>query len=413
MLPQPLIAPALTSIFAKMTAIYNCPVGSWHRAFMFELFRTVIALRGRVNFTNMARYSRLCEQTFRRHFAKAFAWVAFNLTVLRLRRHPDERLIGVFDATFLPKSGTETYGLDRFFSSAAGRLRRGLEVSILGVVTTTSRRAIGIEAAQTPAGLAKEGPSRVDIYLAQITRLLGRLAEVVYWVGDGYYAKRKVFEALTGAGRHLVTRLRSDANLRYLYRGPQNQGPGAPRQYDGKIDWSDADGLLRRFEAVGRLEDRPQVRILTTVANSPHFRRNLRIVVLMGPGAERYVVLSSTDTEQPAEQIVRYYRLRYQIELVIRDAKQHAGLTHCQARSREKLDFHLNMSLATVNLLRLLAAKAGLSVRSVRRRAYNRLIVGRLLSQLGLGAEYGIMHPRIRPVVQIGQMAAWPESSPR
>ncbi|NBC19034.1 MAG: hypothetical protein GVY18_17165, partial [Bacteroidetes bacterium] len=144
MLPQPLIAPALTSIFAKMATIYNCSVGSWQRAFMLELFRTVIALRGRVNFTNMARYSRLCEQTFRRHFAKAFAWVAFNLTVLRLRRHPNEQLIGVFDATFLPKSGSETYGLDRFFSSAAGRLRRGLEVSILGVVTTTSRRAIGI-----------------------------------------------------------------------------------------------------------------------------------------------------------------------------------------------------------------------------------------------------------------------------
>ena len=59
------------------------------------------------------------------------------------------------------------------------------------------------------------------------------------------------------------------------------------------------------------------------------------------------MVLASTDTDQHAEEVTRNYRLRYQIELVIRDAKQHTGLTHCQARSQEKLDFHLNMSLTT------------------------------------------------------------------
>ncbi len=49
-------------------------------------------------------------------------------------------MIGVFDASFLPKSGTCTPGLDKFFSLAAGAVRKGLEVSVLGVVTTMSRR---------------------------------------------------------------------------------------------------------------------------------------------------------------------------------------------------------------------------------------------------------------------------------
>ncbi|MFB6278170.1 MAG: hypothetical protein ABEK75_01565 [Salinibacter sp.] len=44
----------------------------------------------------MARYSRYIEQTFRRHFRKAFDWVAFNLVVLRLRRRSGEELIGAF-----------------------------------------------------------------------------------------------------------------------------------------------------------------------------------------------------------------------------------------------------------------------------------------------------------------------------
>ena len=141
------------------------------------------------------------------------------------------------------------------------------------------------------------------------------------------------------------------------------------------------------------------------MAGSPHFGRDLRVVLLVGPDGEEQVILASTDTAQHAEEVVRYYRLRYQIKLVIRDARQHTGLTHCQARSQEKLDFHLNMSVASVNLLRLLAQKAECSPRTYRREAYNRLLVGRLFSKLDLSAEYDRMDPRIQSVVHTGRMA--------
>jgi hypothetical protein len=227
-----------------MAETYNCQVGFWQRQFLQGLFKAVLALRGRINFTNLARFSRFHEQTFRRHFQKAFQWVWFNLTVCRLRRHPEEPVIGVFDCSFLPKSGTETWGLDQFFSSLAGRSRKGLEVSMLGVVATKSRKALGIDATQTPPDLPADqtdGYSRVDFYLEQIIDLYGELTDlgVSYWVGDGFYAKQKVFSTVTGLGGDLITRLRSDANLRYLYTGAPKDGPGAPKQYDGKIDWSD------------------------------------------------------------------------------------------------------------------------------------------------------------------------------
>jgi len=399
-----------------MADIYNCQVGAWQRQFLRELFKAVLSLRGRVNFTNLARFSPLHEQMFLaiwdrlRHFQKAFRWVWFNLTVFRLRRHPKEPIIGVFDCSFLPKSGTETWGLDQFFSSLAGRSKQGLEVSVLGVVATESRRAFGVDATQTPPDLSTDqtgGYSRVDFYLEQITDLYDQIADlgVSYWVGDGFYAKQKVFDTVTGLGGDLITRLRSDANLRHLYTGPRRKGPGRPKQYDGKIDWDDQETLTRRFDEVGRLPDQPEVRVLTAVANSPHFGRDLRVVLLMGPDGEEQVVLASTNTDQHAEEVVRYYRLRYQIEFVIRDAKQHTGLTHCQARSQEKLDFHLNMSIAAVNLLRLLARKAECSPRTYRREAYNRLLIGRLFSKLGLSAEYDRMDPRIQSVVHTGRMA--------
>jgi hypothetical protein len=409
MLPQPLLAPVVSTIFRKMADIYNYQVGFWQRQFLQELFKAVFSLRGRVNFTNLARFSFLHEQTFRRHFQKAFRWVWFNLTVFRLRQHPDEPIIGVFDCSFLPKSGTETWGLDQFFSSLAGKPRKGLEVSVLGLVATGSRRAFGVDATQTPSDLSTseaDGYSRVDFYLEQIIDLYDQLADlgVSYWVGDGFYAKQKVFDTVTDLGGDLITRLRSDANLRYLYTGPPKDGPGRPKQYNGKIDWDDQKALTRRFDEVGRLPDRPDVRVLTTVANSPHFGRDLRVVLLVGSNGEQ-VILASTDTSQHAEEVARYYRLRYQIEFVIRDAKQHAGLTHCQARSQEKFDFHLNMSVAAVNVLRLLAQKSECSPRTYRREAYNRLLIGRLFSKLDLSAEYDRMDPRVQSVVHTGRMA--------
>ena len=184
--------------------------------------------------------------------------------------------------------------------------------------------------------------------LSRPVDLYDQLADlgVSCWVTGGFYAKQKVFDTAGGLGGDLITRLRSDANLRQataIYTGPPKEGPGAPKQYDGKIDWDDREVLRRRFNEVGRLPDQPQVRIPATVASSLHFGRDLRVVLLIGPEGEQ-VILASTDTAQHAEEVVRYYRLRYQIELVIRDAKQHTGLTHCQARSQEKLDFHLNMS---------------------------------------------------------------------
>jgi len=51
---------------------------------------------------------------------------------------------------------------------------------------------------------------------------------------------------------------------------------------------------------------------------------------------------------------VKYYQLRFQIEFLFRDAKQFAGLNHCQARNQHKLDFHFNMSLAAVNLAKVI-----------------------------------------------------------
>jgi len=405
-----MLSSALALIFAKMKIIFNIDLGKRQRDLLQELFRVVFALQGRLTFTNMARFSTPHEQTFRRHFARAFDWVSFNLVILGLRAHPDEVLIGVFDTSFLPKSGKKTWGLDKFFSSAARAIRTGLEVSLLGVVATTSRRSWTLDATQTPPGLStKEAGalySRIDFYLEQITDCLASLPGVRYWVGDGYYAKAKVFDTLTGYDKHLITKLRSDANLRFLAHPGERHSRGRPRLYAGKVRFADFDSVSSRFSEEGCLADLPHVRIYTAPVNSEHFKRDLRVVVLHNEREDEYAVLCSTDVDQSAEEVVLFYRLRYQIEFVIRDAKQFTGLTHCQARDEAKLDFHLNLSVSAVNVARLVSQSLLISVGSYSRELYNTFLVSRLLSELSLEAEFGLSHPRIRRVIQTGRIAA-------
>lgn len=384
------------------------PIRKSRRGFLTVLFMTVFAIRGRLTFTNMARFCPLHEQTFRRNFAKDFDWVAFNQAVIVLAEVSQEPRIGVFDCSFIAKSGKHTYGLDRFWSSCHDRPKRGLEISLLGMIATETGQGFAIDVVQTPADLSTDAEasfSRIDFYMEQFLDLLDELEGVVYMVGDGNYARRKVFDAITRADKHLITRLRCDANLRYLHDGSRKPGRrGRTPRYAGKVDWKHLD--LSRFDYVGTLEDHRHVALYTQVLNSPYYKRDFRVVVLVNRRTSKYVILASTDVNQPAEEVVAYYRLRFQVEFLFRDAKQFAGLEHCQARDQAKLDFHFNMSLAAVNLARLVSAQSGLSLNSYVRRQYNRFVVEQVLVQLGLEAEYDLNGPLLRPIIDIGRMAA-------
>lgn len=77
-----------------------------------------------------------------------------------------------------------------------------------------------------------------------------------------------------------------------------------------------------------------------------------------GKLSKRYALLFSTDLKLDALMIYKYYKARFQIVpiaigILFRDAKQHTGLTHCQARSENKLYFHFNIALTAVNIAKV------------------------------------------------------------
>jgi hypothetical protein len=332
-------------------------LGQPQRKFLATLFVTVLVLRGRVNFRNLSRYCDYTERTIARQFRGAFDWPDFHQRVLLTALDPLAELVSAHDASFIPKSGKQTFGLGHFFNGCASRAERGLEISTLAVVDVTRRCAFTLAVAQTPPGedatKAEREETRVDFYKQQLREHRHRLPPgVTYHCVDGYYAKKKYIDEVVSLDLHAITKLRSDADCLFLYTGPHPKRRGARRKYDGKVNFQ----TLSRFEALGTMEDEPHLHLYTAVVWHKTLQRRLRLVVLLNrknPAKPRFIVLGSTNPELPGRKLVKLYAARFQIEFLFRDSKQFTGLLDCQARAASVLDFHFNASLATLNLVRV------------------------------------------------------------
>jgi hypothetical protein len=205
---------------------------------------------------------------------------------------------------------------------------------------------------------------------------------------DGFYAKQKFVAGVCADGYQVISRLRADADLRYLFGGEQRGGRGRPRKYAGKVDFSD----LSRFEKLQT--DEPHLSLFTARVWSVSLKREIRILILAQakdqakPGI---AVLFSTDLKLPAGEILRFYRSRFQIEFLFRDAKQSAGLESCQARDSAALSFHWNASFAAVNLARVMAQEknsasktTAFSMKSIKQRIFNEHLLELFICKLGL-----------------------------
>ena len=331
-------------------------LGQPQRKFLATLFVTILVLRGRVNFRNLSRYCDYSERTIARQFREPFDWPDFHQRVLMTALDPRAELVSAHDASFISKSGKQTFGLGHFFNGCASRAERGLEMSTLAVVDVTRRCAFTLAVAQTPPGKdatkAEQDETRVDFYTQQLRAQRHRLPlGITYHCVDGYYAKKKYIDAVISLDLHAITKLRSDADCWFAYTGPHPKRRGAKRKYDGKVNFQ----ALHRFEDLGTMEDDPHLHLYTAVVWHKTLKRRLRIVVLLNqkdPAKPRFIVLGSTDPALNGHKLVELYAARFQIEFLFRDSKQFTGLLDCQARAAAALDFHFNASLATLNLVR-------------------------------------------------------------
>jgi len=201
--------------------------------FMAHIFTLFLGIKGRLNFLQFERYGKYVEQTYRNRFEERFPFLDFNKAMVQQRA--SDHLAIAFDPSYISKSGKQTPGTGYFWSGVAGRAKWGLEIGGLAAVDIDNHTAFHLEAVQT-IGL-KEGETLLEYYtriiLARKQTLQG-LSKVL--VADAYFSKRTFVAPLQENGFTVISRLRDDADLQYLYTGEQKQGRGRPRKYDGKVN---------------------------------------------------------------------------------------------------------------------------------------------------------------------------------
>ena len=121
------------------------------KKFLITLFSTILLVYGKVNFTNLSRYSYLSEKTYRRHFLKSFNFPQFNQYFLESALNPEHTVIAVIDCSFLRKSGKKTDGKGYFYNGVAGKSEQGVEISVISIVEIESRLSYSLSVQQTPS----------------------------------------------------------------------------------------------------------------------------------------------------------------------------------------------------------------------------------------------------------------------
>lgn len=399
----------LDTILSKMPGINKARL-----KFVSHCLLMFLRLRGRINFLSLARHSSTyVESSYRNHFEEYFDFSGFN-TELILGAGSGHYIIAL-DMTYIRKSGKHTEGLGKYWSGCLGKAEWGLEAGILAAIDIDHHTAFNIDAVQSPSKAERNsaGFSYVDHCVSIVIwnqENLKRLSN--YLVVDAYFTKKDFINPVVEkTGLAVIGRLRDDANLQYLYKGAQKVGRGRPKQYDGKVNWKKP--RPDKFKLV--YQDKEQS-IYDATLYCVFLKRQLRIAYVVyhnKKGKQSHKIYFCTDTSLPAWQITRYYQTRFQEEFLIRDAKQFTGLQDCQARSRQKNEFHWNMALTVVNLAKIehwlkipKDERKSFSMSDVKILYYNELLINNFFQTLPNGDELKKNNPQITQLYAFGARAA-------
>ena len=348
--------PAIYDLYSKIVldalSVSKIKLNKCRRDFMIEIFMLYLSIPSRINFLQLGRYSRFGEQRFRGQFEQGFDFFGFNKALSM--PWIGKRNAVAFDPGFIHKSGKHTPGVGYFWSGSAGRALRGIEIPGLSVIDADSRLSFHLEAVQTPSTdcLQDNELSLIDWYAAVIKKQIKLILSITrYVVADAYFSKKKFVDKILGCSLHLVSKLREDADLSYLWIKPKTGKRGRPAKYGSKIDVTNLNP--EHFTLVGNTKG---ITAYSAIVYSKSLERNILLVVELFQlkGKIIYRLLFSTDTTQAPIDVIDIYHTRFQIEFGFRDAKQFAGLENSQARSGNKLNFHFNAALTTVNIAKVM-----------------------------------------------------------
>lgn len=380
------------------------------KKFINHILILFLSVKGRINFLQMERYGCLNELSYRNNFKKDFDFFEFNSSLVATI---DSNVIIGFDPSYLSKSGKSTYGVGYFWSGVANKAKWGNEIAGFAIIAPNLNTAFHLNAIQTPPAseLVAKNMTVLDYYGSLILKDAIRLRKISHYiVADAYFSKKTFVDSVAKAKMFLVSRLRSDSNLNYIYNGALTGKKGAPKKFDGKINFKNIN--LNHFNL--EYQDL-EMEVYATIAYSIAFKRKIKVafVKYIKDGQVKTTkIYFSTNLKQDTYQIVTYYRSRFQMEFIFRDAKQFTGVNTCEARSQAKINFHTNLALTTVNLAKIdwfsnkINAKLPFSMADYKTQFNNELMINQFIRRFGINPNLTKNKKIINELMDYGKIAA-------
>jgi len=336
------------------------------------LVQAMLTMTGRITMLGLSRWAEKggSYRTIQRFYNTTIPW---GMTLwLFFKAHlyrsgTDYLLVG--DESVVTKAGKTTHGLDRFFSSLFGKPVPGLAFLTFSLVSVQERKSYPLlveqvvrsdeekarirqqKAAQASRqrtgskkkrkpGRPKGSPNknkrqihwneelhqvkRMASTLIERVRPLGRLRHVVL---DGHFGTNNVMQMVRQElSLHLVSKLRHDSALYFLYEGPQKRA-GRKRVYGNKID---DENIPSKYLVQTDTQEDIQTDIYQATMCHKSFADRLNVVLIvktnLSTKQKAKVILFSSDLDLAYDTLIEYYQLRFQIEFNFRDAKQFWGL---------------------------------------------------------------------------------------
>lgn len=388
---------------------------------MSKIFYLFMLIPGRINFLQMGGWGDYNESTYRSNFEHFFPFLEFNCKLVQA--YGSGYYILAFDPSFIRKSGKFTPYKSVFWSGCAQKALPGLEIGCCSAIDIARNTAYHLDAIPTPDKQTRTDHevTLVQHYTQTMIRTYNdganKLSNVIAL--DGFFAKKEIMDDLTtNTDAIVISKLRSDANLRYLYEGKKTGAAGRPRQFDGKVKLK----CLKLVHFTLVYSD-SGIAIYDGIVWSVALKRKIRLAFVQYYNAQEgkhkptnYQLYYSTDLQIPAWYIAKFYKHRFQQEFINREGKQFTGLNDGQSRSINKIDFHCNTACTAVNIAKLehecklesekLDPQTPFSMANVKILAHNDFIIQRIFTMFDQNPNLHINHPDVQKLIFTGLIAA-------
>jgi len=360
-------------LLAPFQSLFSKPGFRYFRAFVI----TFAHLEGRLWVTQVVLSGLLCRHwTNFYRFLQSKAWDTAEVAAqvwklcLPVAVQPDNRVLVAIDDTVTQKRGRhfDSLGIhhDPMNTQHPQKLSHGHCFVCLAALAQQGSAhwvALFVSCALYVQKKACRKDRRFATRLTLAAELLAALPVmaqvVVIAVADGAYARTNFVRPVLAAGRHVLSRLRSDTPFYDLppARKKQRNGryaPGRPPTYGAKYKaalWAQTMGTWRTVTL--RVYGQPvRLALKTRVVLQRTLGITMRLVAVQWEG-RAVVFLFCTDTAMSAEAIVCAYCARFAIETGFRDARQSLGFSTYQVRREKRFVGLLHLCLWAQTLLRL------------------------------------------------------------